>query len=136
MKGPTMSNYTIEVTEQQLRVIQNSLEEYFRLRMGQERDFVDDFALLNCDLSPDNPNHDRIFDRFIQRRDAMSEVMKAAFRIGYGSKGWLEGKTDDMLIAEDLWDSIRFVRGKSKWNSPLHVGPEPAPKITKEGDGE
>ena len=129
-----MSRYTIEVTEAQLRVIQNSLEEYFRLRMGQDRDFVDDFAMLNYDLSPDNPNHKEIFDRFIHRRDAMREVMQAAFRIGYGGRGWLENKTDDMLIAEDLWDFIREARGTGHWGGPLHVGPEPAPKITKEDD--
>ena len=129
-----MSKYTIEVTEEQLRVIQNCLEEYFRLRMGQDIDFVDDFAALNCDLSSDNPNHNEIFDRFIHRKYALSEVMKAFFRIGYGSRGYLEKKTDDMLIAEDLWDFIREARGRGHWGGPLHVGPEPVPKITKEDD--
>ena len=126
-----MSKYRIEVNEEQLKIIQISLEEYFRLRLGQERDFVDDFAALNCDFSQDNPHHDEIFDRFIHRRDAISEVMKAVFRIGYGSKGWLEEKTPEMLIAEDLWDSIRFARGVSRGGQPLHLGGEPPAKITK-----
>ena len=126
-----MAKYKIEVTEEQARVIQKSLEEYFRLRLGQCWDFTDEFCMMNCDLSADNPNHDKIFDAFIARRNAMREVMNSAFRIGYGARGYLEEKTDDMLIAEDLWDSIRFARGKSRWDSPLHLGSEPAAKIEK-----
>lgn len=126
-----MSKYRIEVTEEQARVIQKSLEEYFRLRLGQCWDFTDDFCAINCDLSASNPEHSRIFDAYIHRRDAMRHVMQAAFHIGYGSLAFPEAKTDDMLIAEDLWDSIRFVRGQSRWGSPLHVSEEPAAKIEK-----
>ena len=121
--------YELKVTEKQLSVIQNALEEYFRLRMGQDFDFTDDFCLMNVDLALDNPNHDRIFDRFICRRDAMREAMKAAFRIGYGAKGYLEKKTPDMLIAEDIWDCIRYARGQSRWGSTLHLGEEPPIEI-------
>ena len=69
--------HTIELTENQVRVIQNALEEYFRLRMGQYTEFCTDMAELNADLSPDNPHHELIFDRYIQRRDHMQEVMRA-----------------------------------------------------------
>ena len=124
--------YTIELTENQVRVIQDALEEYFRLRMGQDTEFCTDIAGLNADLSPDNPHHELIFDRYIQRRDHMEEVMRAFFRIAFEPIGYLKEKTDDMLIAECIWDSIRCVRGLSRWGQPLSTGSEPVPKINVE----
>ena len=126
--------YTIELTENQVRVIQNALEEYFRLRMGQYTEFCTDMAELNADLSPDNPNHELIFDRYIQRRDHMEEVMRAFFRIAFEPTGYLKEKTDDMLIAECIWDAIRCERGLSRWEQPLHTGSEPVPKINVTGE--
>ena len=128
----TTKKYTIELTENQVRVIQNALEEYFRLRMGQDTEFCTDIAGLNADLSPDNPHHELIFDRYIQRRDHMEEVMRAFFRIAFEPIGYLKEKTDDMLIAECIWDSIRCVRGLSRWGQPLSTGSEPVPKINVE----
>lgn len=125
--------YTIELTENQVKVIQNALEEYFRLRMGQYTEFCTDMAELNVDLSPDNPHHELIFDRYIQRRDHMEEAMRAFFRIAFEPTGYLKEKTDDMLIAECIWDAIRCARGLSNWGSPLHTGSEPVPKIEISG---
>ena len=126
--------YTIELTENQVRVIQNALEEYFRLRMGQDIEFCMNMAMLNADLSPDNPHHELIFDRYIQRRNHMEEVMRAFFRIAFEPTGYLKEKTDDMLIAECIWDAIRCVRGLSRWEQPLHTGSEPVPKINVTGE--
>ena len=121
-------SYELKVTEKQLSIIQTALEEYFRLRMGQSFDFTDDFCLMNVDLASDNPNRERNFDRYIGRRNAMREVMSAAFRIGYDGQ-YLKEKTPEMLIAEDIWDSIRCARGQSRWGSPLHLGEEPPIEI-------
>ena len=126
--------YTIEVNEAQIKVISAALEEYFRLRMGQEFDFCTDIAGINCDLSPKNPNHDWIFDKYIERRDHLQELMRAVFRIAFEPTGYLEKKTDDMLIAEDIWDVIRTARGMSRWESPLHVSNEPMPKVVKKDE--
>ena len=124
-------NYKMTITEKQLIVIQNAVEEYFRLRMGQDSMFSDDMAEINVDLSPENPNHKMIFDRFICRRDALSQVMRAFYGIAF-ERGNLEKKTEDMLIAEDIWDAIRFARGISRWGSVLNVSGEPTPKVEKE----
>lgn len=121
--------YTIELTENQVRVIQNALEEYFRLRMGQDFDFSMDMAMLNTDLSPENQNHDKLFDDYIKRRDHLRQLMRAYFGIAFEPNGYLEAKTDDMLIAECIWDAIRCVRGLSRFEQPLHTGSEPVPKI-------
>lgn len=126
--------YQIELTEAQVKVVQTALEEYFRLRMGQERDFCDDMASIDCDLSPDNPNHNRIFDLYIARRNHLQELMRAFFRIALEPTGYLNEKNEQMMIAEDIWDSLRFVRGQSRWSSVLHIGPEPVPTIRKVDD--
>ena len=124
-----MSKYKITLTENQLRVVRVALEEYFRLRMGQDFDFSSDLAAMNVDLSQDNPNHEWIFDRYIARRDHMKEVLRAFFRIAFGLHGIPEKKTDDMLIAEDIWDAIRVKQGISRWGRVLNVSGEPVPEI-------
>ena len=106
--------YRMKLTEEQFRVMQIALEEYFRLRMCQDFDFVEDMASLNLDLSPENPHHDRIFDKFIERRDNLREVMRCFFRICFPSGFGLQEKTEDVMIAECLWDTIRFHRGQSR----------------------
>ena len=123
--------YTIELTETQISVVERALEEYFRLRMGQDIEFCNDMASLNCDLSPDNPKHEWIFDMYIARRDHLQELMRAFFRIAFEPKGYLEEKTESMLVAEDIWDSIRCAMGRSRWGEPLHLSEEPMPKVEK-----
>lgn len=125
-----MKTYTITFTEPQMRVTQNALEEYFRLRMGQDMDFSEDMATIGRDLSPDNPNHDRIFGGCMYRRDHLQEIMRVFFRIAFEPTGYLEHKTDEMMITEGIWDAIRCARGISRWSEPFAIGPEPVPKIT------
>ena len=118
--------YTITLTEQQIRVTQNALEEYFRLRMGQQRDFCDDLAHIGRSTATD-----KAFDAFIARRDHLEEIMRAFFKIAFEPIGYLKEKTDDMMIAETIWDTMRFARGESRWDKPFQVGPEPCPKIER-----
>lgn len=121
--------YELLVSENQLRIIRVALEEYFRLRMGQPSDFCIDMASINTDLSPDNPNHKRLFNRFLARRDHLEELMRCFFRIAFEPRGYLEAKTEDMLVAEDIWDAIRCAIGISRFEVPLHVSKEGLPEI-------
>lgn len=124
-----MSKYRITLTKDQLRIIRVSLEEYFRLRMGQDMDFCDAMAALNSDSYSDGPEHERVFDSYISRRNHMRELMQAFFRIAFEPYGYLEKKTDDMLIAEDIWDQIRVAQKISRYGKALHVSDEPLPEI-------
>ena len=126
--------YNIELTEKQMRVVMKALEEYFRLRLGQDFDFCCDLASMGTDLSPENPNHDKLFDMYIARINHMGELMSAFFRIAYEPKGYLIEKTDEMMVAECIWDAIRFALGLSRWDKPYQIGSEPSPKVEKEGD--
>lgn len=126
--------YQIELTEAQVKVVQNALEEYFRLRMGQEWDFCDEMACIGGTLPKDEQMRSEAFYAFILRRNHLQELMKTFFRIAFEPTGYLKEKTNEMLIAEDIWDSICFARGISRWNSVLHIGPEPGPAIRKVDD--
>lgn len=119
--------YRIELTEEQMRITKKALEEFFRLRMGQDFDFSDDMACLNSEF----PTEESAFSKMIARRDHMRELMRAFFAIAFEPKGYLEKKTDEMLVAEDIWEAIRYARGEGRHESPLHVGPEPFPTVEK-----
>lgn len=121
--------YRIELTEEQMRLTEKALEEWMRLRMGQDMDLSHDMASINRDLSPENPNHKIIFDQYIQRRDHLRALMTAFFRIAFEPYGYLTEKTDEMMICECIWDAVRFARGNSRWSEPFQIGSEPSPKI-------
>jgi len=88
-------------------------------------------AMLNArNMSGDE--HRKEFDAFIHRRDHLRELMYAFFRIAFEPIGCLKEKTEDMMIAECIWDAIRFARGHSRWDRPFVIGSEPVPKIAKE----
>lgn len=131
-----MTKYKIELTEDQMRVVQLALEEWFRLRLGQCWELTNDLAFMDCDMSPDNPDHERIFDSAIQTRDALDAIMQSAFRIAFGSYGVPKAKTDDMLIAECIWDAVRTARGVNRWGVAHQVGNEPLPEIEVIKDGD
>lgn len=79
--------YRITLNEAQIGLVQKSLKEYFRLRMGQYTDFADDIASLGVDLSPENPDHKRIFDKFLMTRDHIAQMMSTVFRVAFGVYG-------------------------------------------------
>lgn len=128
--------YKVELTEDQMRVIQNCVETMMRIEMGQVDMLAERLAEYNVDFSQDNPNHEKIFDQYIAKRDAISEVLEAAVRIAFSSYGVPEKKDDDTLIAECIWDSIKFARGLSRWGAVFPIGKEPVPKIEVIDDGE
>jgi predicted transcriptional regulator len=136
LKGDRILNkYRLEVTQEQLSVINEALEEYFRIRMGQFWDLADNLAVQNVDLSPENPEHEKIFDLFINTRDCIREILETVNRI-LGLQ--LRKKTDRMLVAEDIWQVIRHQMWKDRGNKdnwcvdsrePVQWGNEPLPKI-------
>lgn len=128
--------YKVELTEEQMRVIQNCVETMMRIEMGQVDMLAERLAKYNVDFSQDNPNHEKIFDQYITKRDDISEVLETAVRIAFSSWGVPERKDDDTLIAECLWDAIRTARGLNYWGQVLPVGSEPVPNVEVIEDGE
>ena len=127
--------YRITLTEEQMGIAEKYIETTMRLLAGQEWMFADEVARLNFDLSPENPNHKAIFDQYIQRRDHIREVMRAAYRIAFEPYGYLENKTDEMVEAETIWNAISTARGVNIWGKAYQMGQEPIPEIEVIEDG-
>lgn len=121
--------YNITLTEKQLRITKVYLETIMRLYMGQDWMFTDSITMMNTDMSPDNPNHKKIFDTYILRRDHVRAIMNSIYQIAFEPHGYLDHKTDDILEIETIWDAMRSVLECSRWNSPMQMGHEPVPEI-------
>lgn len=131
--------YCIELTEKQVRIVNMALEQYFRVRMNQWWDLADSLAAHGVDFSPENPNHDRIFNTFLNTRDAVREVFACAGRILWPN---LELKqSEEQCIGEDIWQVLRHElwknskdRNKKNWTvdaqEPLKLSKEPLPTVT------
>lgn len=125
---------TIEMTETQARLVLAAVEEWFRLRMGQHSELSEGLAFYGYDH---NTAYEGEFDRRIQRRSAIAEVLKAAMRIAFpDSYGAVYENTPDVNIASDIWSQLRWeLSTKEEWMStPFQVGTEPMVKVTVEDE--
>lgn len=130
--------YTLTITEKQAVLIKDALEEYFRIRMNQWGDLADSLSMKNIDLSTDNPNHEKIFERYITERDSVRKVLECAGRILWENQK--NPKSKEQLIAEDIWQIIRHQlwedsENKNDWcvdsREPLRMSDEPLPEMKK-----
>lgn len=132
--------YQLTVTENQLRLINTALEEYFRIGMNQWEDLADRLSRIGVDLSPEHPNHKWIFDTMIHNRDDVRIVLEAAGRIL-----WPHGLTkqdEENILLQDIWQVIRHQlwlddpdREKRGYcvdsNKPLIQGSEPIARCVR-----
>ena len=121
----------LELNEIQAKTVQVALEDYFRIRMGQHTRLADDLAFMNYQHDKGNP---AAFDRRIQTRDAVGEVLKTALRIAFGAYGTPGEIPPYVHGASDIWSALRWeLSEKGEWDrTPFQMGPEPMPKITVE----
>lgn len=125
--GTMAKKYKITLTEEQMRIVQKCTEFYMRTMWGQSSHFTDELLEQVVGTAK---HDDKNFDRYIWTKNAVNEIMVSVFRIAFNSYyGVPEEKTEDSMIAECLWDSVRFARGLSRWDSPFQIGGEPCPKI-------
>lgn len=137
-----MTKYKLELTETQLRIINDALEEYFRIPLNQWRDLAERLAFKGFS-SKDDKGENKAFDQCITKRDAAVAVFEAAGKILWGYE--IPCKDNDQLIAEDIWQVIRYQLyldsdNKNTWRvdsvMPIEWGPEPMPKIEKVQKGD
>lgn len=92
--------YKLSLKKKQTEVIQMALEEFFRLRMNQTMDFADSICFAGFDYA----NHEKVdFDSRIQDREDFESKLGVLLR----QYNKYDRKTEDMLIAEDIWRVIR-----------------------------
>ena len=124
--------YMIELTEEQMRVLENCTNLYMRLSMGQTWDLAD----MLCEgmlegYDRNDPNGKVKFERYIVKRNAIREILGSAIRIVFYPFATPTEKTKDGMICECIWDAIRVARGTSTYGQVLPIGDEPVPKIEK-----
>ena len=133
--------YILTLTEKQTVLIKDALEEYFRIRMNQWGDLADSLVMKDIDLSPHNPKHELIFERYITERESVRNILECAGRIIWENQR--NPKSEEQLIAEDIWQVIRHQLWKDSENKvewcvdarePLRMSDEPLPEI-KEVEG-
>ena len=128
--------YRIELTEQQMRVLENCTNLYMRVLMGQTYELTD----MLCEgmlghYDNDSPDSKIIFERYITKRNAVREVLTSVMRIARDTQyGFPAEKSEDGMIAECIWDAIRVARGTSRYDQVLPIGSEPVPNIEVEKD--
>lgn len=132
-----MADYRLDLTESQLRVVNNALEEYFRIPLNQWGDLAERLASKGVDLT-DDKTRDRNFDRYIEKRNAVNEIFEAAGRVLWGYQ--VPPKDEEQLIAEDIWQVIRHQLyldsgSTDEWRvdarEAIQWGPEPLPRIER-----
>ena len=122
--------YRIELTEEQMRVLEHCTESWMRLMMGQVRELADDLAFYDTYKFKDREDFKEIHSRACDKRDAIYEVLNAVMRIAFScGYGVPDEKSEDCMIAECMWDAVRVARGTSIWPDVLPIGSEPVPKI-------
>lgn len=107
-----MKTFRMTLSEKQMRIIKDALELRFRLDLCQGDELAEILATMNnLDLSPDNPRHKEIFDAYIDRRDHLNAVIDSLFEIASPRSfrmGGMRQRDSDSLIAEDIWQTIRY----------------------------
>lgn len=135
--------YLLEINEKQARIMQDALEEYFRIRMNQWSDLANDLASVGFVYDKDNPDNRKNFDSYIERRDKTKELLEKAMLEAQPERKYRAMNVEeDVLIAEDIWQVIRhqlYIDKNKNDNSyctasrpPLPMSDEELPKISKQ----
>lgn len=103
--------YKITLSQNQARVIMIALESFFRTRMGQFFELVDDISFNGFDpYGDDGEGKDNDFHNRISRRNDAEELFNGAYDIAkpkYRTADRYYEKTSDMRNAIDIWHVIR-----------------------------
>ena len=124
-----MDKVIIELNEKQARIVLAAVEEWFRLRMGQDRELSDGLAFMGYRNDKEHPER---FNATIRKRDSIRAVMQAVFRIAWPHYGAPTEVDPEVHVASDIWSQLRWELSEkdSIMSTPFQMGPEPMPKIT------
>lgn len=100
------STHQLQCSQEQLQFIYRALEQFFRTRMGQFLDFVDDLIFdENFKMNRDDPDQEEKLNALIQRREDAKTAFEQAYRIACPG---IRYKTRDEQCAIDIWEAIRY----------------------------
>jgi hypothetical protein len=125
---------TIEMTETQARLVLESVEEWFRLRMGQYHQTADGLAFSGFHYSEEKRAE---FDDRIMRRNHINLILKAVMDIAFPYSIVPRELDPDVHIASDIWSQLRWDLSEKDaiWDrTPFQMGTEPMVKVTVEDE--
>ena len=131
-------DYSLTINGNQLEIVKTALEWFFRLQMGQYFDYCTEIAHNGYVYDRDNPENDRLFAEYIQRRNESQEKFIEAYRIACPR---VCSTTEDVNIAIDIWQEVRYFLWKERpepkphdtvdSRNPLHRSSEPPIQIRR-----
>ena len=139
-----MNKYKLILNDKQMKVVKDALELRFRIDLCQGHELAEILSTMNnLDLSSKNPDHEKIFDRYLERREHINAILDAAFTIACPMNlrySELYERDKDSLIAEDIWQCMRYALWQDNPNKgrygyvvdsvpPLRRGEEPLPVV-------
>lgn len=120
------NKYTITLSPNQLWVLNQALEWYFRLQMGQFGEYTNEIARCAYKDDLNNQDHEQQFNAYIQRRNRAKDLFDMAFRTAQPT---ICPKTENMMVAEDMWAEIRYQMWKDRPEPKSHVAVDAYPPI-------
>lgn len=140
MSKKKSEKYTLTVTRKQLKLIEEALESYARIRMNQWFDFSTEIAEYGYVYDRSNPDNDRLFSDYIERRNDSKEMFEKAFERAVPNPNDRR-KTPAVQNAIDIWHVIRYLfyqeRPEPKDHytvdsfPPFQTGEEPLPTLER-----
>lgn len=105
---PSNSNaqYRLTLSERQMCVISTALEWFFRNQLGQFSDMSEEIAKCGFIEDKGNPDNSKEFNAYVDRKHNANELFQQAYSAATAGKG-VQPQTHDMLIAQDIWSTIR-----------------------------
>lgn len=140
-----MNKYRITLNDEQVNAVMEALNLRFRIDLCQDSDLSEILAHKNIDLNPELPEHQRIFDRYIERRNIISNIIKAIFDM---TKVYWEdnNRNQRAMQCEDIWQVLRYqlyldspykkeLEGTTMSYKPMRISDQELPVIEKvDGD--
>ena len=140
MSRKNNKKYSISVSENQLKIIENALECFFRVHFGQHFDLVNDLAFYGFDYGAEHTDAwEKEFNARIERRNYAQDIYDAAYRTACP---FCVDKTPEIRSAIDIWHVIRHHfwkelpdENRSDYTTdsypPFPTAEEPLPRIER-----
>lgn len=135
-------SFALELGQEHAELVKVILEEYFRLRLNQWFDYATEVSCNGYVYDKEDPDNDNKFSAYIKRRDASKEKFEKAMQMLVPRYG---RQTEDMLIAQDIWQVIRYRLYLDKGGDPngavvdarppMQISQEPLPKFIRKKEG-
>lgn len=133
--------YELQLNREQLVLLQNALESYFRIRINQWGELADELAGVGFTYNNEDPENKEKFNAYIKRRDEAKQLFEQAMLAAQPQRRTdVMYTSEEVRIAQDIWQVIRhhlfMERGEiddycTARRTPIQMSSQPLPIIEK-----